>query len=181
VKTGTGKMILAGVALILFLLVYPFDVTVAREWNVKVVDENGKPLAGAYVAEFASHGTLDFEHKESVCTNTNGEARFVRRTVRASVLTRVPRWVSRFNVHGGLGPYVAVGVDRLGYGDMPTQTPMPNFNGLDWHGSPSRMNSRVALRKCPEGFTGYNCQFHYDYFFAVNSSAREMAACQSAP
>jgi hypothetical protein len=176
----TRTKILAGVALVIFLLVYPFNVTVAPEWNIKVVDENGKPLAGAYVSEFASHGTLDFEHNEAVCTNLNGEAQFVRHTVRASVLTRVSRWVSKFNIHGGLGPYVAVGVDGLGYGDMPTQIPVPNFNGLVWYGSPSRMNSSVVLHKCPEGFTGYKCQFDYDYFFAVNSSARKMAACQSA-
>src|SRR5271170_3290360 len=97
-KTGT-KMSLAGVALIVLLLVYPFNVTVAPEWNVKVVDENGKPLRGAYVSEFASHGTLDFEHSEAACTNVNGEAQFVRHSVRASVLTRISRRVLRFNIH----------------------------------------------------------------------------------
>jgi hypothetical protein len=175
------KLSLAGIALVVFLLVYPFNVTVAPEWNVKVVDENGKPLPGAYVSEFASHGTLDFEHNEAVCTNVNGEAQFVRHSVRASVLTRISRRVLRFNIHGGLGPHVAVGVDRLGYGDMPTQIPMPDFNGLVWYGSPRRMSSRVVLQKCPAGFTGYGCHFDYDYFFSVNSSARQIAACQSAP
>jgi len=136
---------LAGIALSILLLVYPFDVLVAPEWNVKVVDENGKALAGAYVEELASHETLDFQHNEAVCTNVTGEAKFVRRTVRASVLTRVSKRVSRFNVHGGLGPYVAVGIDRLGYGDMPAQNTMPNFNGLAWYGSPSRMDSLVVL------------------------------------
>jgi hypothetical protein len=38
------KISLAGVAQIVLLLVYPFDVTVVPEWNVKVADENGKPL-----------------------------------------------------------------------------------------------------------------------------------------
>lgn len=179
-KTST-KMSLVGVALVVFLLVYPFNVTVAPEWNVRVVDETGKPVAGAYVSEFASHGTLDFEHNEAVCTNVNGEAQFVRRTVRASVLNRVSRWVSRFNIHGGLGPHVAVGVDRLGYGDMPTQVPMPDFNGLVWDGFPRRVNSRVVLQKCPDGRTGYQCHFDYDYFFPINSSARDIAACRTAP
>ena len=148
---------------------------------MKVVDENGRPLAGTYLEEFASHGTLDFQHDEAVCTNLNGEARFRRHTVRASVLTRISRWASRFNLHGGMGPYVALGVDRLGYGDMPTEFPERNFNGLDWHGSPNRMNSQVALQKCPDGFTGYKCGFRYDEFFANNSSARQIAACQSSP
>jgi hypothetical protein len=174
------KVSLAGVALIIVLLVYPFNVTVAPEWKVKVIDEKGEPVAGAYVSEFGSHGTLDFQHKEALCTDLSGEAQFSRQTARASVLTRISSWVSRFNVHGGLGPYVAVGVDRLGYGDMPTQGPAANFNGLAWYGSPTRMNSTVTLRKCPKRFTGYNCGFNYDYFFTVNSSAREMAACVSA-
>jgi len=51
--------ILSGTAVLVSLVVYPFEVTVAPEWNVKVVDENGKPLAGAYVLEFADQWTLD--------------------------------------------------------------------------------------------------------------------------
>jgi hypothetical protein len=181
VAMNTGaKLTLALVALIILVLVFPFNVTVAPEWKVKVVDEDGKPLAGAYVSEFASHGTLDIQHNESMCTDVNGEAQFGHRTGRASLLTRISRWVSRFNIHGGLGPYVAVGVDRLGYGDIPTQAPMPNFNGLMWYGSPSRMNSRVILHQCPKGFTGYNCGFEYDYFLSVNSTARKIASCLSA-
>ena len=96
----TRTKILAGIALLILLLAYPFKVTVAPEWNVKVVDGNGRPLAGASVSEFASHGTLDFEYNEAVCTNVNGEAQFARHTVRASVLTLVSRWVSRFSIHG---------------------------------------------------------------------------------
>jgi hypothetical protein len=178
-KPRTKMSLAAGAALVVFLLLYPFSVMVAPEWNVKVVDENGKPLAGAYVSEFASHGTLDFEHNEAMCTSMNGEAQFVRHTIRASVLTRVSRFVSKFNIHGGLGPHVAVGVDALGYGDM-TPTPMADFNGLVWSGSPSRMNSRVVLYKCPKGFTGYKCHFDYDYFVGIGGSeARKVAACQS--
>jgi hypothetical protein len=179
-KTAT-KISLAGVAAVVFFLAYPFNVTVAPEWTVKVVDENGKPLPGAYVSEFGSSGTLDFEHEESVCSNVNGEARFVRHTVRASVLTRVSRWVTRFSIHGGMGPHVAVGVDRLGYGDIPTEGPVPDFNGLVWNGSPSRISSRVVLRKCRAGFTGSDCGDDYKDFFAVNNSARAIAACQSPP
>ena len=170
---------LAGVGLIAVLLIYPFNVTVTPEWKVKVVDENGTPVAGVYVAEFASYSRLDFQHNESMCTNLNGEAQFGRRTVRESLLARIFMRVSTFSIHGGQGPYVAVGVDRLGYGDFPTQDPMPNFNGLAWYGSPSRMSSVVTLHKCPRGFTGFKCSFDYHHFFPANSSAREIAACQS--
>jgi hypothetical protein len=56
----TTKTRLAGAALVLFVLLYPFSVTVAPEWTVKVLDENGEPLAGAYVSEGASQWTLGF-------------------------------------------------------------------------------------------------------------------------
>ena len=68
---GTG--ILAGVALLALLLNYPFDVTVVPEWNVKVVDERGRPIPGAFVSEFANQWTLDFEHGSAVCTDRDGE------------------------------------------------------------------------------------------------------------
>ena len=146
---------------------------------MKVVDENGTPVAGIYVSESASYGRLEFEKKESMCTSPNGEAQFGRHTVRASLTTRISRYVSRSSINGGLGPHVAVGVEGLGYGDFPTQVLVPDFYGLVWYGSPSRMNSVVSLHKCPEGFTGYECSFDYHYFFGINSSAREIAACQS--
>ena len=170
-------MSIARVALVFLLLVYPFSVTVAPEWRVEVTDENGKPLAGAYVSEFATHGTLNFKLNDALCTDLNGEARFGRHSVRASILTRISRW--RFNIYGGSGPYVAIGVDRLGYGEIPTQNPEPNFKGMTWYGSPRRVNSKVALQKCPDRFTGYKCSFKYDEFFANNSTARQIAACQS--
>jgi hypothetical protein len=173
----TRTKILAGFALILFLLVYPFNVTVAPEWNVKVVDENGKALPGAYVLEWASQWTLDFHHHGAVCSNLNGEAHFPRLTLPASVLTRVWNWVSKLGPHSSLGPDVKISVERLGYGDMPDDRP-----AADWNGWANHVNSRLTLHKCPNGLTAYHCNFAYDYFFAVNGpSARDIAACQSGP
>jgi|ERR1700735_768220 len=60
------RMSLVAILLVVLLLVYPFNVTVAPERNVKVADEDGDPVPGAYVSEFASHGTLDFAHNEGV-------------------------------------------------------------------------------------------------------------------
>ncbi len=171
------EKILVAIAVVTLLLVYPFNLTVAPEWEVKVVDENGNPLAGAYVSESASHGMLDFAHQKAVCTNARGAAHFARRTVHASVLTWVSKLISRFNMYG-LSPYVTVGVDRLGYGEMPTDGPNPNFNGLLWYGSPNRMNSRVVLHKCPAGLTGYQCLSDYQYFFEIGgASAQKIASC----
>lgn len=181
----TGKMsiskretsLLVGV-LIVLLLVFPFNLTVAPDWRVKVIDEKGKPLAGAYVSEFGAQGDGD-PRPAAACTGLTGEAHFSRRTIRASILTRISKW--RFNIHGARSPYLAVGVDRLGYGDMPPQVPAPNFNGITWYGSSSRMNSEITLQKCPEGWTGFKCSIRYHDFFAINSSAQQIAACVSSP
>lgn len=171
----TRTKILAVVALIILFLVYPFNVTVAPQWNVRVVDENGKALAGAYVLEWASQWTLDFHQHEAICSNLNGEAHFPRRTSPASVLTRVSMWVSKLGPHSSLGSDVEISVERLGYGDMPNEN-----TRATWNGWANRVNSRLTLHKCPNGLTGYHCKFNYDYFFAINgSSAREIAACQS--
>jgi hypothetical protein len=38
---------------------------------------------------------------------------------------------------------------------------------VTWNSSANRMNSQFVLRKCPKGFTGYECRFDYDYFFRI--------------
>jgi hypothetical protein len=173
----TRTKILAGIAVILFLLVYPFNVTVAPEWNVKVVDENGKALAGAYVLEFATQWTLDYHFEEAVCSNANGEAHFPRRTLPASALTRVSKWVSGLGPHSSLGPDVKIGAERLGSADMRDES-----STAAWNGWANRVNSQFVLRTCPSGFTGYKCKFNYDTFFAgYGSSGRKIAACLSRP
>lgn len=179
-KSRIGKITLAAATGGLFLMLYPFKVTVAPEWNVKVVDENNNPISAVDITEFASFPRMRFEHKESICSGRDGEAHFARHTVRMNVLTQVSKFISGFSIHGGDGPYVAVGVERLGYGDFPTQEPVPNFNGLAWYGSPGRLYSRVTLRKCPSGFTGYKCGADYAYYFSINGEeARAVAECAS--
>ena len=172
--TGRTK-ILAGIALIILLLVYPFNVTVMPEWDVRVVDENGTAVPGAYVLEFANQWTLDFHDEQSICSDSNGKAHFVRQTVPASVVTRVSKWVSQLGPHSSLGADVEMSAERLGYGDMPKETTTEKWNGWTNH-----VHSKFALQKCPQGFTAYKCHFKYDYFFAINGpSAKKIAACQS--
>lgn len=165
---------LAMIALVVVLLVFPFKVTVAPEWNVKVVDENGKPLPGAYVEEFARQWTLDYDHHEAVCTNSNGEAQFPRETLRVGVAVHATKWVSRLGPHVSSGPVDIVAVERLGYGPMSDENIKAPWNGLA-----NRVTSQFVLHKCQNGFTGYHCYFNYAYFFRINSSSRQIAACQS--
>ena len=132
--------ILAGTAVLFSLLAYPFNVTVVPEWNVKVVDENGKPLTGAYVLEFADQWTLDMHFEQAICSDKNGAAHFPRRTVRASVLTRAFKLISKFGPHSRLGPDVKMGAECLGYGDMAN-----DITTAEWSGGRGRVNSQFSL------------------------------------
>ncbi len=148
--------------LVVFLLLYPFSVTVAPEWTVKVDDENGVALAGAFVSEGASQWTLDVHYGTKTCSDVRGEVHFPRKTVRASVLMRVSKFISSFGPHASLGSEAKVGVQRLGYGEMPNDPVIAT-----WDNSAMRVNSHLVLHKCPNGFTGYRCHFDYDYFYRV--------------
>lgn len=171
----TRAKILTGVAIVLLLLVYPFNVTVMPEWNVKVVDENGEALAGAYVSEFATQWTLDFHDEQSLCSDSKGEAHFARQTVPVSAITRVSKWISRLGPHSSLGPDVKMSAERMGYGDMPNEATWTTWNGWSNH-----VNSKFVLHKCPSGLTAYRCKIGYDYFLRLNgSSGRKIAACLS--
>ena len=78
--------------------------------------------------------------------------------------------------HSSRGLKVVVNAEGLGYGDM-----QADKNSEPWYGNPDRMTSRLTLHKCAEGHTGYRCFFDYDYFFRVNSAARQMEECLRSP
>src|ERR1700759_1317412 len=150
----------AGVALLLVLLFYPFNVTVAPKWKVRVVDQNGNPVQGAYVQEFARNWTLDFKHNEAVCSDKDGIAQFPKRSVRASYMRRILDTASKIGPHSSLGHEVTIGVEALGYGEMSIGSTCLKCNGfLDW------VNSSHTMQKCPEGTTGYQCRFDYNHYF----------------
>jgi hypothetical protein len=169
--------IAVGVALIAFT--FPFNATVAPDWTVQVVDEDGKPAAGVLVQRGAVEWTLGGQSMDSACTSVDGTVHFDRRTMRVPVGERLyltGRDVLREWPHGSHGPWVKVWAEGLGYGDI-DQHP----STVSWNGIRNRMTSRLVLRRCPPGRTGYHCGFDYDYFFRVNSSAGEMRACRFAP
>jgi hypothetical protein len=172
----TRAKILAAAGVVIFLLVYPFPVTVMPEWNVKVVDQNGAAVPGAYLLEFANQWTLDFHDEQAICSDANGEAHFARRTVPASVVTRVSEFISKLGPHASLGPDVKMSAEGLGFGDE------ANESMTKWNGWSNHVNSKLVLHRCPKGRTSYKCSFDYAYWFGINgSAAKQIAACQSAP
>jgi hypothetical protein len=171
----TRTKVLAAVAVLIFLVSYPFKVTVAPDWQVSVVNENGSPLAGAYVLEFADYSTLDHHYEHAICSDKDGKAHFPSEKLRASVLTRIVKCFSIVGPHSGCGSDVKIGAERLGYGDMPN-----DVTTAEWHGGRTSIHSQFTLHKCPDGFTAYHCNSNYEYWFGINGeSAKKIAACQS--
>jgi hypothetical protein len=163
----------ASLALILVFLFFPFNVTVAPEWKLRLVDQNGDPVKGAYVYESAYNWTLDFRHSEAVCSDEDGIVQFPKRSVRASYMTRIWDTVSQIKPHGSYGHDVRIAIDALGYDDV--------SRGLEWNGFLDRVNSSHTVHKCSEGLTGYQCRFDYDHYFENQFSGKRMRQCQSSP
>ena len=85
-----------GSALLLFLVVllYPFQTTVVSDWSFRVVDDLHVPVAGITVTEHWQHYLIENEgHEEVKTTNAAGDVSFPARTVRASLLTRLVRFI----------------------------------------------------------------------------------------
>jgi hypothetical protein len=93
--------------------------------------------------------------------------------VRTSLVTRVLKCIAILGPHSGCGSDVKIGIERLGYGDMPDDVTTAEWNGVHNH-----MRSTFSLHKCPTGLTAYRCNFDYDYWFGINGeSANKIAAC----
>lgn len=79
------------VALLCFSLVlcFPFKITVLPEWKVKVVDADGRQVAGAKVNQSWNHFTLGFDGGVERWTNADGYVVLPEQTIRASILRRI--------------------------------------------------------------------------------------------
>ena len=93
---------------LLLLLFYPFEILVVPEWNVKIVDERGNPLANVRVSEHWQHYSIEIEgHEADAWADQQGYVAFPRRTIRASLLMRgfgPIRNLIRTGVHSSFGP-----------------------------------------------------------------------------
>lgn len=107
----------AGVALTLtsavfFFWLFPVSLLAAPEWEVTVVDENGKPVEGMTVRETWQNYSLEVEgHEMNRQTDANGHANFPAHRAEYSLLSPVAGTLSaiiHFNVHASYGPHASV-------------------------------------------------------------------------
>jgi hypothetical protein len=117
---------------------------ILRQLRLGSIQVGNIPISlSAFVPDM--HGKAEMQ----ISPGLQGEAHFPRKTVRASVLTRVSKFISGFGPHESLGSDAKIGVQRPGYGDMPNDNVIAT-----WDGFATRVNSHLVLHKCPKGFTG---------------------------
>ncbi|MGH9883404.1 MAG: hypothetical protein ACRD6N_18365 [Pyrinomonadaceae bacterium] len=84
------KIALATILLLLLLvLIYPFQIVIVPEWNLRVVDNSDQAIAGINVTEHWQHYLLEPEgHDEVKISGGDGSVTFPERTIRAGLLSR---------------------------------------------------------------------------------------------
>jgi len=155
-----SRWILIGSILAFATLFYPAEVTLAPEWTVHIVDENGQSLTGVSVREVWQHYSVErISHEEDISTAAGGTVSFPRRSLRASRLSRIVGCAHQFGqlgVHASCGPVAYVIPFKCDYGAM-----QPNdMRGSDWTGwftRSQKISSQLVLRHCPAGATGIGC------------------------
>ena len=108
---GNRIAIIASLILIcaIAFLLYPFEQTIAPEWEVRVVDQEGKPIAHIVkVTEFWEQYSLEENsHYDEKYTNAYGRVHFGRRTHQSSLGSRFIGCLGqygRYGVHASCGP-----------------------------------------------------------------------------
>jgi hypothetical protein len=120
------------IALVLFLVIflYPYQTTTVPQWNLRVVDDSGAPVALVNVTEHWQHHPLDSSgHQEVQTTSDDGLVTFGRRSIRASLARRL---FARINIarraeRGRTEPYGAVVV----WGNKAYATNVEVYQGKD--------------------------------------------------
>jgi hypothetical protein len=74
----------------------PFDTVFVPEWKLRLVDENGNPWRGQYVAQYCTNYTLGIhpcedQENASQITDQDGVVLFPERRIRANLLYRIFR------------------------------------------------------------------------------------------
>jgi hypothetical protein len=79
----------SALAVLLILLLFPYNTTVVPPWTLRVIDHLEQPVAGINVTQHWQNYLLEPKgHEELRSTPGNGEVDFPERTIRASLFTR---------------------------------------------------------------------------------------------
>jgi hypothetical protein len=152
------KRISAILVLVLALLaLWPRTIVFAPEWQVRVLDENERPVAGAFVTETWSHYLYVVDHYDAQgqvlqTSKSDGLVIFPRKEARTRALVQFGAFlfdsVLSLLPHGGGAPHAGVFAWADGYGSADAQWPKS---------APTRMKSDLHIRSCMSKSEQWGC------------------------
>jgi hypothetical protein len=158
-------LIFAGAALLLVWLLFPATDVVSPDWVVLVTDTDGHPITGASVTVFSQQYTIErVDHEETQVTGADGRVHFAERRIRAMNLIRVFGAFRNLDqgAHASFGVHTHLHASAKGYGD-PSSLNLFAQNDRESHSNgEARRSSSIVLMKCPDGYSGFGCEFADD-------------------
>ena len=138
-----GLVVVVGV---LAYCLFPITWLAVPQWEIVVVDGQGRPVEGMTVRETWQNYSVEAEgHEVDRQTDANGRASFPAHKSEYSVLRQIAGTVSalvHFNVHASYGPHATVFAFGKGLEGSPTTAGFVT----DWTGSPPFMRSRIVVK-----------------------------------
>jgi hypothetical protein len=115
-------------AVMVALLLYPFESTVVPQWRLRCLDQAGNSVRGVRLREsWSDYSVESHEHTEDLSTDADGYVTFPRRTVKANLVVRIARKAFIAIVpHQGEGhsaAYILVFGDYSAVHDVPFYVP----------------------------------------------------------
>jgi hypothetical protein len=122
------------------------ETLVAPRWDVWVVDESGKPVAGIDVTEVRENFSCEsVDHAETLFTDSHGHVQFHARYVKWNPLKCVVYTTGELFKHekGRHASVTAGDPNGLLFGKGVDK----NGNAMEWTGSPDHITSHIILRR----------------------------------
>ncbi len=168
-RGAVKRVILAASAIIVALLVYPVEQTVAPDWKVTVVDDKGVRLTGIGVRENWRQCSVEGkDHEEVAKTDASGLAYFPKRTLKSSYLLRMYGCYRERRGHAICGPQASVWAFGPGLGTLHAEDTMDaaaryvNNETLP-DAIVEEQTSMIMLHHCPPGRVGTGCKLSDEY------------------
>jgi hypothetical protein len=109
---------IAGLLLLLLMLVFPFDLTIAPERSFKVVEENGAPIHRIQVTQIWDQYSLEYRDEERKLTGPDGHVLLPRRKVRTSgydLIVGAAGKILEYTIHASICSSDTVLISAFGY------------------------------------------------------------------
>ena len=103
-------ILITSTAIVLVILLYPFETTTVPQWNLRIIDDFRVPVSEINVTEHWQNYLLESGgHEEAQTTDQDGRVSFGARSIRASVARRLLARISRFGNYNTEGRPIRYG------------------------------------------------------------------------